>query len=94
MLPQGGGENFASIYFDSGDISTRALPPPVDFPYSVQFAQGEGQLKKGDTIAVSDVRGTTSRFAKGNIYLLRGKCTLASQDRATLAAMVQPDNPG
>ena len=40
----------------------------------------------GDKITIPEVRGTADTFAPGNIYWIKGTYTLASHDRAMLAA--------
>ena len=59
-----------------------------EFPYTIRFDQGATRFATGDEITVTEVRGTAETFASGNIYLIKGNYTLASHDRAMLAAYV------
>ena len=61
-------------------------PATSEFPYAVQFEQGATRFLKGDKITIVEVRGTADKFTPGNIYWIKGTYTLASHDRATLAA--------
>jgi beta-lactamase regulating signal transducer with metallopeptidase domain len=65
------------------DASTTA-----DFPYAVQFDQGATRFLNGDKITILEIRGTADTFAPGNIYLIRGTYTLASHNRAMVAAFI------
>ena len=60
----------------------------ADFPYAIQFEQGATRFLDGDKITILEVRGTADKFAVGDIYLIRGTYTLASRDRAKLAASI------
>jgi hypothetical protein len=57
-----------------------------DFPFTVKFEQGATAFHNGDKITIDEIRGTADTFAPGNIYLIRGAYTLASHDKAMLAA--------
>jgi beta-lactamase regulating signal transducer with metallopeptidase domain len=57
-----------------------------EFPYAVRFEQGATRFLKGDKITIVEIRGTANTFTPGNIYWIRGTYTLASHDRAMLAA--------
>jgi len=59
-----------------------------DFPHVVKFEQGATRFNDGDNIVITEIRGTAETFGSGNIYAIKGTYTLASQDRATLAAYV------
>jgi beta-lactamase regulating signal transducer with metallopeptidase domain len=71
-------------------------PPPAarkpddrttsELPYAVRFEQGATRFLNGDKITILEVRGTADTFAPGNIYWIKGTYTLASHDRAMLAA--------
>ena len=61
-------------------------PTTSDFPYTVKFEQGATQFADGDKITIDEIRGTADTFAPGNIYLIKGAYTLASHDKAMLAA--------
>jgi hypothetical protein len=66
--------------------STEEQPTTSDFPYTIRFEQGVSRFVDGDTIAISEVRGTAQTFEPGNIYRIKGTYTLASHDRAQLSA--------
>lgn len=57
-----------------------------EFPYAVDFEQGATKFEKGDDITILEVRGTADKFTPGHIYWIRGKYTLVSHKKATLAA--------
>jgi hypothetical protein len=59
-----------------------------DFPHAVKFEQGATRFEAGDKIEITEIRGTAQTFGRGNIYLIKGTYTLASQARATLAAYI------
>jgi beta-lactamase regulating signal transducer with metallopeptidase domain len=61
-------------------------PATSEFPYAVRFEQGATRFQDGDKITIVEVRGTADRFAPDNTYRIKGTYTLASHDRATLAA--------
>jgi hypothetical protein len=58
------------------------------FPYAVPFQQGATRFSNGDKITIVEVRGTADRFAPDNTYRVKGTYTLASHDRAMLAAYI------
>ena len=68
----------------------RKLDPPTtsEFPYAVRFEQGATRFLNGDKITIVEVRGTAERFAPDNTYSIKGTYTLASHDRAMLAAYI------
>ncbi len=59
-----------------------------EFPYAVKFEQGATRFLNGDKITILDVRRTVDTFTPGNIYWIRGTYTLASHDKAVLAAYI------
>ena len=63
-------------------------PTTSEFPYAVQFEQGATRFLNGDKITILEVRGTADTFTPGNIYWIKGTYTLASHDRASLAAYI------
>ena len=63
------------------DVSTTS-----SFPYAVPFEQGASRFLDGDKITILEVRGTADALKPGNNYLIKGAYTLASHNRATLAA--------
>jgi len=60
----------------------------AEFPYAVPFEQGATRFLSGDEINILEVRGTADTFAPNNTYRIKGTYTLASHDRATLAAYI------
>ena len=58
----------------------------LEFSHVVPFEQGATRFADGDQITITEVRGTAATFTPGNIYRIKGTYTLASHDRATLAA--------
>jgi hypothetical protein len=61
-------------------------PTTSEFPHVLKFEQGATKFLNGDKITIVEVRGTADTFTPGNIYWIRGTYTLASHDRATVAA--------
>jgi beta-lactamase regulating signal transducer with metallopeptidase domain len=59
-----------------------------EFPYAVRFEQGATRFSSGDKIKMVEVRGTADTFKPGNLYWIKGTYTLASRDRAKLAAFI------
>jgi hypothetical protein len=59
-----------------------------EFPHAVRFEQGATRYLNGDKITILEIRGTADNFAPGNLYEIKGTYTLASHDRATLAAYI------
>jgi bla regulator protein blaR1 len=57
-----------------------------EFPYAVKFEQGATQFLDGDKVTILEVRGTADTFKPGEIYLIKGKYTLGSHEKAVLAA--------
>ena len=57
-----------------------------EFPHVVRFEQGATQFIEGDDITVTEIRGTAETFMPGEKYWIKGTYTLASRDKATLAA--------
>ena len=58
----------------------------AEFPHAVRFEQGATRFLNGDKITILEVRGTADTFCAENIYRIKGTYTLASHDRAMLAA--------
>ncbi|HLA84150.1 MAG TPA: protein kinase [Thermoguttaceae bacterium] len=63
------------------------------FPYVLDFKLGKTGFLKGDRIEITEIRGTRPRFKLGGKYLVRGRYTLASRDRATLGVNVTMTSP-
>lgn len=76
--------------FDSaGPDAPKAEPSrSSEFPHGVEFELGATRFLDADQVTIVEVRGTDKTIAAGNIYWVRGTYTLASHDRATLAAYV------
>jgi hypothetical protein len=64
------------------------IPDGTTFPHSVSFQIGRSDLARGDRIVIEEVLGTRRTFEVGGIYLVRGTCSLGSEDTATLNANV------
>jgi hypothetical protein len=87
---------FANVYFGTGDNVYRVKPTTAptesskienaNLPHTVRFEQGATRFLNGDQITILEVRGTAETFTPGNIYWIKGTYTLASHDRAMLAA--------
>jgi hypothetical protein len=59
----------------------RRHPPlaiPAVFEKSVLFQLGLTQFAPGDSITITDIRGTSDSFAPGSVYQIKGTYTLAS----------------
>jgi hypothetical protein len=56
--------------------------------HKVRFSTSNIDFKTGDSITISDVRGTSNELSAGNIYEVKGTYKLVSKDRATLGAFV------
>jgi beta-lactamase regulating signal transducer with metallopeptidase domain len=69
----------------TADTSSETKTSP-EFPYVVHFEQGATQFADGDNITITEVHGTAETFIPGNIYWVKGTYTLASHDKAMLAA--------
>jgi beta-lactamase regulating signal transducer with metallopeptidase domain len=63
-------------------------PPASGFPYVVQFEQGATRFLKGDEITILEIHGTSPKLEADNLYMIKGRYTLASHPRATVAAYV------
>ena len=79
------GPNGKTLRSPARKADTRAT---AEFPHAVPFEQGATQFLNGDKITILEVRGTADSFAPKNIYLIKGSYTLASHDRATIAAYI------
>jgi hypothetical protein len=104
---ESGGASFGGNYFGTGDsvlkewwntTSTSANQPekpvPAEFSHVVNFEQGETRFVEGDKITILEVRGTAETFMPGNSYEIKGVYSLASHDRATLAAYITATEAG
>jgi beta-lactamase regulating signal transducer with metallopeptidase domain len=66
--------------------ATPSTELPSVFPHVVKFEQGATRFETGDKITILEVRGTADTMTPGHTYRIKGTYTLASHDRATLAA--------
>jgi RNA polymerase sigma-70 factor (ECF subfamily) len=79
-----------------GDETPARRPEPSatsEFPHAVKFEQGATRFLDGDQICILEVRGTEGAMTPGNLYWIRGTYTLASRDRAVLAAYTTAMSP-
>lgn len=64
------------------------------YPHVVSFQAGITEFENGDTIEISEVRGTKGTFEVSGTYVVRGRYTLQSRDEASLALYVTAPRPG
>ena len=76
------GEARKEALYDDMFVKLYSHPLPAE----VRFEPGESHFADGDQIKIIEVSGTADTFAPGNIYCIKGRYTLASRDRATIAA--------
>ncbi len=73
----------------AGSAPPIALDPipksPEGYAFGVVYQLGDANLRNGDEIEITDVRGTRSKIEPGGAYRVRGRYTLASRDRARIA---------
>ena len=70
------------------------IDPATQFRDVVAFEVGKTDVRSGDRIAITEVRGTRPDFAVGGVYLVRGEYTLASADDASLGFSVTATQSG
>jgi hypothetical protein len=70
------------------------FPSGTKFPAAVAFRVGTQELPAGDSITITEVRGTRDRLEVGGIYWVRGHYTLNSADAGTLQFNVTATEPG
>jgi beta-lactamase regulating signal transducer with metallopeptidase domain len=64
-------------------------PAPVsELTHVIPIQIGESGFKPGDSIVITEVRGTSDHFEVDGTYQVKGTYTLASRDHATLAISV------
>lgn len=80
------------VSFNRVDAADQDAATHSEFPYAVKFEQGATKFLEGDKITIVEVRGTAETFKPGDIYLVKGTYTLASHDRASLAAYTTAKN--
>jgi RNA polymerase sigma factor (sigma-70 family) len=68
-------------------------PRTSEFPFAVRYEQGATRFLDGDKITIQEVRGTAETMTPGNLYWIKGTYSLASHDRAMLAAYTTAANP-
>jgi beta-lactamase regulating signal transducer with metallopeptidase domain len=83
---------FAGVAFGAEQPATSHASASAVFPHVVDFQHGATRFLPGDEIVIKEVRGTADTMMVGNIYLVRGKYTLALHDRATIAAYITATN--
>jgi beta-lactamase regulating signal transducer with metallopeptidase domain len=76
------GEARKEAVYDDMFVKLYSHPLPAE----VRFEPGATHFSDGDQIKILEVSGTADTFAPGNIYCIKGRYTLASRDRATIAA--------
>lgn len=67
--------------------------PDSELTHIVPIEIGKTSFALGDEIAISEVRGTSSRIQVDGTYQVTGTYTLGSRDKATLALSVSSKNP-
>jgi len=67
---------------------------PADFPYTVPFELGDAQFAPGDSITITELRGTKETIAPNESYCVAGTYILSSQDEASLAFYSTVPNSG
>jgi len=67
---------------------------PTDFPYAVPFELGFTQFAPGDSITITELRGTSETVAPNESYCVIGTYTLSSCDEAKLAFFATTPNSG
>jgi beta-lactamase regulating signal transducer with metallopeptidase domain len=82
----------------SGAEPTKILPALTPAPFSelthvIPIQIGESGFKPGDSIVITEVRGTSDHFEVDGTYQVRGMYTLASHDHATLSISVSAKDP-
>ncbi len=69
-------------------------PAPVSqLTHQLDFHFGQVQFAPGDTINITEVRGTSDNMMVDGTYQVKGTYTLASHDHATLAVSVSAKDP-
>jgi beta-lactamase regulating signal transducer with metallopeptidase domain len=69
-------------------------PAPVSqLTHIPKFWTGNSGFHPGDSIVITEVRGTSDSFGVGETYQVKGTYTLASHDHATLALSVTARDP-
>ena len=85
-------------------LTAPPLPPPVasaapsdgltDPVHVVAVQPGDIELQGGDSIEITEVRGTAPRLQAGSLYEVRGRYRLRSHARATLLFSVTTSGAG
>jgi hypothetical protein len=72
-----------------------ALPqaPDAKLTQNVAFQLGQQEFQNGDSITITQVRGTADAIKPGETYEVIGRYHLVSHDRATLALSVSAKRP-
>ncbi len=80
---------FGEMHDDGKNVTAEhavLLPDAPGLEHTVPVEVGSHKFLNGDTIIISEIRGTSDKIEKGNIYRIRGAYTLASHDKAMIAA--------
>lgn len=64
------------------------------FAYSVPFEPGDTEFAPGDSITITELRGTSDKIGAGETYCVTGTYTLRSADSARLAFFETVTNSG
>lgn len=67
---------------------------PGDFPYAVPFELGDAEFAPGDSITITELRGTRDTITTNESYCVSGTYTLASADEGKLAFFATTHNSG
>jgi len=67
--------------------------PVSQLTHNVSFQTGQTQFQGGDSITITEVRGTSDTIQVGGTYQVKGTYHLASHDQATLALSVTAIRP-
>jgi hypothetical protein len=66
--------------------------PPPDFPSAVSYELGDSEFASGDSITITELRGTAEDIQPGGTYCVTGTYTLTSQDAADLSFFATTTN--
>jgi hypothetical protein len=76
------------------EILPALTPAPVsELTHVIPIQIGESGFKPGDSIVITEVRGTSDHFEVDGTYQVKGTYTLVSHDHATLSISVSAKDP-
>jgi beta-lactamase regulating signal transducer with metallopeptidase domain len=83
---------FCAVVFLTRAIAVPEIPVPLpaspaEFPYAIEvetYATSWSAFRPGDSIEITEVRGTAPQFEVGQRYEVKGRYVLASEKRALL----------